>query len=70
MKLTIDHQAILGITEAFKADTNPKKINLGQYLMDTMITIATDMRRCWCLPRRQGQALRPALREAGREEGR
>ena len=23
-------QAILGITEAFKADSNPKKINLGQ----------------------------------------
>jgi aspartate/tyrosine/aromatic aminotransferase len=22
-------QAILGITEAFKADSNPKKINLG-----------------------------------------
>jgi len=30
MKLTIDCQAILGITEAFKADSNPKKINLGQ----------------------------------------
>ena len=30
MKLTAWRQAILGITEAFKADSNPKKINLGQ----------------------------------------
>lgn len=31
--MTVTHrhpaQAILGITEAFKADSNPKKINLG-----------------------------------------
>jgi len=54
-RVTVTHrhptQAILGITEAFKADTNPKKINLGPSIPTLCQEATADQRRCRCIPR-------------------